>query len=89
MYTVFWEPAAFDHAQALISGNPALKPGFAYSLETLAIELGDRADEWGESRSGGLRLGSAGILSVLVRVNSDERTARVVDVSLERRARRE
>ena len=88
MFELFWEPAPFDRMQALIRAHPGLKAGFAYSLETLAIELADRADEWGESRPGGLRLGTAGLLSVLVRVNAGTGVARVVDVDLERRYRR-
>ncbi len=88
MFRIFWEPAAFDAMQALIRDNPALKAGFAYSLETLTIELGDRADVWGESRAGDSRLGSAGVLSVLVRVDTDAQVVRVVEVTLERRTRR-
>jgi hypothetical protein len=87
MFSILWEPAAFDHMQALIRDNPGLRAGFVYSLQTLSLELSERADEWGESRPGSLRLGNAGVLSVLVRVDADTRVVHVVDVGLERRAR--
>lgn len=88
MFTISWAQRAFDQMQTLIRDNPGLKAGFVYSLQTLNIELTERADEWGEARTGSLRLGNAGVLSVLVRVNSDTRVVRVVEVSLERRTRR-
>jgi hypothetical protein len=88
MFSIAWAQRAFDQMQAIIRDNPTLKAGFIYSLQTLNMELTDRAGEWGESRSGSLRLGSAGILAVLVRVNPDARVVRVVDVKLERRTRR-
>jgi hypothetical protein len=88
MFTIGWARRAFDQMQALIRDNPSLKAGFAYSLQTLHMELTEAADEWGESRSGRLRLGNAGVLSVLIRVDSEAGVVRVVDVSLERRASR-
>ena len=88
MFTIAWAQRAFDQTQTLIRDNPTLKAGFAYSLQTLNAELTEFADTWGESRSGSLRLGNAGVLSVLVRVNTDAQVVRVVDVQLERRTRR-
>jgi hypothetical protein len=83
MPRVFWEPAAFNRMQGLVRDNPGLKAGFAYTLQTLALELADRADTWGESRTGPYRLGYVGILSVLIRVDPDRQVARVVDVKLQ------
>ena len=87
MFQLFWEPAGFDRMQQLIRDNPGLKAGFAFTLSSLTTELGESADTWGESRSGNLRLGFVGVLSVLVRVDATNRTARIVDVRLETRRR--
>jgi len=83
MFQIFWEPAGFDRMQQLIRDYPGLKAGFAFTLSSLTIELGNSADTFGESRSGNLRLGFVGLLSVLVRVDAANRTARIVDVKLQ------
>ena len=87
MFRVFWEPAGFDRMQRLIRDYPALKAGFAFTLSSLTTELGESADTFGESRTGNLRLGFVGVLSVLVRVDRTNRTARIVDVKLQLRSR--
>ncbi|MBA4062902.1 MAG: hypothetical protein C0501_04185 [Isosphaera sp.] len=87
MFRTFWEPAGFDRMQQLIRDNPTLKAGFAYTLAELTTALGESADTFGESRTGNLRLGFVGVLSVLVRVDVGSRTARVVDVKLAARPR--
>ncbi|WP_439623233.1 hypothetical protein [Gemmata sp.] len=74
--------------QQLIRDIPELKAGFIFTLESLTTELGESADTFGESRSGNYRLGFVGVLSVLVRVDSQNRTARIIDVRLRRRAGR-
>lgn len=81
-FRTFGEPAGFDRMQQLIRDNPALKAGFAFTLSSLTTELGESADTFGESRTGNLRLGFVGVLSVLVRVDVANRTARIVDVRL-------
>jgi hypothetical protein len=88
MFQIFWEPAGFARMQQLITDNPGLKAGFVFTLSSLTTELGDRTDTFGESRTGNLRLGSVGVLSVLVRVDVANRTARVVDVQLQPHFRR-
>jgi hypothetical protein len=87
MFQTFWEPAAFDRMQSLVREHPGLKAGFAYTLSSLSTELAESADIWGESREGNLRLGYVGVVSVLVRVDANDRTVRIVDVRLESRTR--
>ncbi len=88
MFKTFWEPAGFNRMQQLIRDNPDRKAAFAYTLSSLSIELGEYADTFGESRSRNRRLGFVGVLWVLVRVNTEKRTVRVIDVRLESRTRR-
>lgn len=88
MFRIFWEPEGFARMQQLISENPHLKAGFAYTLSSISIELGESADTFGESRDRNYRLGFVGVLWVLVRVDSQNRAARIVDVRLQKRAGR-
>lgn len=88
MFQTFWEPAGFDRMQQLITDHPGLKAGFAFTLSSLTTELGQRADTFGESRTGNLRLGTVGVLSVPVWVDVANHTARIVDVQLQPHFRR-
>jgi len=86
MFRIFWEPVGFARMQGLVSENPNLKAGFAYTLSSLSLELGESADTFGESRDEDYRLGFVGVLLVLVRVDSQKSTAHIVDVRLQKRA---
>ncbi|VTU01199.1 unnamed protein product [Gemmataceae bacterium] len=88
MFRTSWANRAFDRMQQLVRDHPEMKAGFIFTLESLTIELGDAADTFGESRAGNRRLGFVGVLSVLVRVDSQNRTARIIDVRLRRHASR-
>ncbi|MBX9585103.1 MAG: hypothetical protein K2X87_32760 [Gemmataceae bacterium] len=83
MLRPLWEPAAFDRLKRLAEDNPGLRAGLIYSVETLALELADRADTWGESRDGPYRLGYVGILWVFVRVDPGRGVVWIVDVRLQ------
>lgn len=82
-----WAERAVGRLQGYVRDNPGLVAGLRYSVETLDLELTDRADTWGESRAGAHRLGYVGMLWALVRVDPDRRTVRIVDLKLEHRPR--
>jgi mRNA-degrading endonuclease RelE of RelBE toxin-antitoxin system len=87
MFRILWEPNAFEQMQSLIHDNPALKAGFVFTLESLTMELGEHADTWGEARLGNYRLGYVGFISILVRIDEENRLVRIVSVQPEPRTR--
>lgn len=82
MFTIVWDNAAFDQMHALILWYPARRDELSHALQTLSTELGQRADTWGESRDDDARLGFIGDLSVLIRVDEEDRVVRIIQVKL-------
>jgi hypothetical protein len=82
MFTIVWDDPAFDQMHALILWNPERRGVLSRALQSLSQELSQRADEWGESREGDARLGFIGDLSVLIRVDLEDRVVRLIEVAL-------
>jgi hypothetical protein len=87
MFLITWSEQAFEQMQRLFDDHPGRHTDFTYALRQLARELHQAADDWGESRAGTERFGTAGPLSVWIDVDPDDRTVEVITVGLSRRAK--
>lgn len=67
--------------QLIIDSHPELKTEFVYPLREMTTKLTAGADQWGESRTDGVRIGFAGKLQVLVELHgADEGEDPVVEI---------
>lgn len=83
MYTVIWDQPAFDQMHALLLWHPDRRDELARVLRIVARELSADAGSWGESRSDQVRLGYVGALSLLVLVDPQHQSVRVLEVRLQ------